>query len=181
MMRYLALGTMFLYSVIAPAQVSTAATAHDVMSHKADVKPSTQLVVTGLGGQFKTLSLSEFKALPHVAVTVHNGHSDRNESYSGVPVKELLAMVAPATGSAPKISQNMQVVIAGATDGFRVAIALCDIDPDCRNGQAIVADSESSSPLQADGAFKLILTEDKKPSRWARNLNSLTVMSLGNH
>jgi hypothetical protein len=72
----------------------------------------------------------------------------------------------------------MQVVIAGATDNFHVAITLCDTNPACRNGQAIVADTLDGAPLTTDGAFKLVLTEDKKPARWARNLESLTVKGL---
>jgi hypothetical protein len=157
-------------------------TAHAQMAPGMDMKkpaaPSTSLVLTGLAGKTKTLSVADFKALPHVTVKVHNGHNDKDESYSGVPVKELLTMVEPAKGEGPKVSGNMQVVIAGATDNFHVAITLCDTNPDCRNGQAIVADALDGAPLTTDGAFKLVLTEDKKPARWARNLESLTVKGL---
>jgi hypothetical protein len=140
--------------------------------------PSTELVLTGLSGKMKTLTPAEFKALPHVSVKVHNGHADKDESYSGVAVKDLLALVEPAKGEGPKVSGNMIVIVAGATDNFHVAITLCDTNPDCRNGQAIVADAEDGAPIDADGAFKMILTEDKKPARWARNLNSLTVKAV---
>jgi hypothetical protein len=140
--------------------------------------PSTELVLTGLSGKTKTLSPAEFKALPHISVKVHNAHADKDESYSGVPVRDLLAMVEPAKAEGPKVSGNMTLVIAGATDNFRVAITLCDTNPECRNGQAIVADMEDGDAIHADGAFKLILTEDKKPARWARNLSSLTVKAV---
>ena len=139
---------------------------------------STELVLTGITGKTKTLTSADFKALPHVTVSVHNAHNNKDESYSGVPVKDLLAMVEPAKGEGPKGSGNMLVVIAGATDSFHVAITLCDTNPDCRNGQAIVADTLDGAPIVADGAFKLILTEDKKPARWARNLSSLTVKAV---
>ncbi len=172
MKRGLALGALVLSAVQCVAQMD----GHGGMNAaKQAGKPSTQLVITGLGGMSKTLSPEVFKALPHVLVQVHNTHSNRDESYSGVPVKDLLAMVAPAQGAGPKVSPNMQMVVAGATDDFHVAITLCDTNPECRNGQAIVADSEDGEPLKMDGAFKLILTEDKKPARWARNLQSLTV------
>lgn len=142
--------------------------------------PSKTLVVTGLDGASKTLTPEDLKALPHVTVTVTNGHSHRQETYSGVAVKELLALVAskPAEGSA-RVSPRMTVVVAGATDNFHVALTLCDTDPGCRSGQAIVADAENGKTLTTDGAFKLILTEDKMPGRWARNLSSLTEKNLG--
>ena len=137
--------------------------------------PSQTLMLTGLNGETKTLSLDDMKALPHVSVTVTNGHSHQQETYSGVSVRDLLALVAakPATDT-PRVSPRTTVIVADATDHFQVALTLCDTDPGCRSGQAIVADSEDGKPLTTDGAFKLILTEDKMPGRWARNLKSLT-------
>ncbi len=137
--------------------------------------PSTELALTGLSGKTKTLTPADLKALPHVTVTVHNGHTQKDETYSGVPVKDLLALVAPAKDEGPKVSGNMILVVAGATDDFHVAITLCDTNPECRSGQSIVADTLDGAPIANDGAFKLVLTEDKKPARWARNLSSLTV------
>lgn len=137
--------------------------------------PSTSLTVTGITGMAKTLSPPDFKALPHVTVNVHNVHTNKDESYSGVAVKDLLALVAPAKGEGLKVSANMTLIVAGATDGFQVTITLCDTNPDCRNGQSIVADALDGAPLTTDGAFKLVLSEDKKSARWARNLQSLTV------
>ena len=157
------------------------ATAQDhasMASAKPAAKPSTSLTLTGLAGKTATLTPADFKALPHVSVAVHNAHSNKDESYSGVPIATLLATVQPAKGEGPRVSANMQVVIAGATDGFQVALTLCDTNPECRSGQAIVADVQDGEPLKTDGAFKLILTEDKKPARWARNLSSLTVKAL---
>lgn len=139
---------------------------------------STELTLTGLAGKTNILTPIEFKALPHVVVHVHNAHNGKDESYSGVPVQALLAMVAPGKGEGPKVSANMTLIVGGATDDFHVAITLCDTDPTCRNGQAIVADMLDGEPIKADGAFKLVLTEDKKPGRWVRNLSSLTVKAV---
>jgi hypothetical protein len=41
----------------------------------------------------------------------------------------------------------------------------------------IVATSMDGKPLGADGALKLISTEDKKPQRWVRNLTAITMKS----
>ena len=141
---------------------------------------SKTLTLTGLSGETKTLSPDDLKAMPHVSVTVMNGHSHQQEIYSGVAVKDLLAFrtTEPAEG-ASRVSPRTTVVIAGATDRFQVALTLCDTDPGCRSGQAIVADAEDGKPLTGDGAFKLILSEDKMPGRWVRNLNSLTEKNVG--
>ena len=138
--------------------------------------PSQALTVTLLDGTSKTYSPEQFKALPHVSVRVHNAHNNQDEAYSGVPV-EALVHAAPSTNP-QHISANVQVILAGATDNFHVVITLCDVNPECRSGQAIVADAIDGKPLGSDGAFKLVLTEDKKPARWARNLQSLTVRAV---
>ena len=165
-------------ALLLPAAITVQAPAQMAGMDMKKSVPSTELVLTGIAGKTKTLTMLEFSALPHVTVSVHNAHNDKDESYSGVPVKDLLAMVEPAKGEGPKVSSNMTVVIAGATDSFHVAISLCDINPDCRSGQAIVADALNRESIAADGAFKLVLTEDKKPARWARNLSSLTVRAV---
>ncbi len=184
--RVAALSAM-LCCCVAPAQMTHSSDTMTTAEHAA-ATPSTTLTITGLDGMSKTLSIPELMAMPQTTVTVTNGHTHKQEAYGGVPVKDLLALVAPAhvvpvTGAdatmKPKVSPRMTVIVARGTDGFRVAITLCDTDPECRSGQAIVADTVAGHPLTTDGSFKLILSEDKKPGRWVRNLDSLTVKNLG--
>ncbi len=168
---------LLLLLLLAPSPLAQAQHTPGMAIGKPLAARSTTLTLTGLGGTARTLSPDEFKALPHTAVQVHNAHNGKDESYSGVLVRDLLALVPPPAGS-KNVSTNMQVVVAGATDNFHVAITLCDTNADCRSGQAVVADTQDGAPIAADGAFKLILTEDKKPARWARNLQSLTVKAV---
>lgn len=166
--------------LIATVSMRAQIPAHNGMAMaKPAASTSATLTLTGLGGITRSLTPDTLEALPHVTVTVMNAHNGRTEVYSGVPVKDLLDTVAsPKSDTAPKVSANMTLIVAEATDHFRVAITLCDTDPTCRNGQAIVADSIDGKSLAADGAFNLVLTEDKKPGRWARNLASLNVQAV---
>ncbi len=175
-MRELAVGLAFLTAASLPAQMKMETT--DGLAHKPAPVPSTELTVTGLSGVTRAFAPADLKSMQHVSVSVHNAHNNKDESYSGVPLKDLLTLVEAPRDSGPKVSTNMQIVIAGATDGFHVALTLCDTNPECRNGQALVADMQDGTPLSTDGAFKLILTEDKKPARWVRNLQSLTVKAV---
>jgi hypothetical protein len=147
MTQRLAVAFAFLLPFMASAQMPAG-----MDMKKPAATASTQLMLTGIAGATKTLSSAEFKALPHVTVNVHNAHSGKDESYSGVAVKDLIAMVEPAKGEGPKVSANMTVVIAGATDNFRVAITLCDTNPDCRSGQAVAGwrTDQNGWCLQAD-------------------------------
>ncbi len=152
------------------------------MKHEAAV-PSTTLTITGLYGTKHTLTLDQVRLMPHINITVTNGHTHRQEIYSGVPVKSFLDFadtgpVPSPVGTVP-VSPRMIAVIAEGTDRYKIAMTVCDTDPSCRSGQALVADSLDNHPLTTDGAFKLILTEDKTPGRWVRNLSSLSEKDLG--
>lgn len=147
---------------------------HDApaMAHKPSM-PSRDLALTGPTGTAKVVTAADLKALPHITVTLTNGHTHQPESYSGVPLLEVLKLV-PAMAGEPKPKPLTTVVVAQGTDGYRIVISLCDVDPACRNGKAMVADSMDGKPLTTDGEFKLILSEDTMPRRWVRNLSSLT-------
>lgn len=151
------------------------------MHHKnAPAKPSTALTVTGLDGKTTTYSADDIKNMTHMTVTVHNIHSNADETYSGVAVSELVKRVEPklATGERPRVKPLMTVIVFGGTDNYHVVLTECDIDSSCHNGTVIVADQKDGKPLTVDGEFKLISTEDKKPQRWVRNLTSIEVKSV---
>ena len=172
--------TLALASLLFAASTAVAQDHAGMAMPKAAATPSTSLTVALLDGTTHVYSPEQFKALPHVSVHVHNAHNNQDETYSGVPVDTL---VNPTKGAGDPVSPahpspNVQVIVAGATDNFHVVITMCDANPQCRTGQTIVADTLDGKPLANDGAFKLVLTEDKKPARWARNLSSLTVKAL---
>ena len=175
MMRSYAVAMALLLSCCSVAQMAA-----NMDTKKPAATPSKTLTVTLLDGTAHAYLLEEFKTLPHISVDVHNAHNNHDETYSGVTVDALIhpkSAASPSSG-AQHASPNVQVIVAGATDDFHVVITMCDTNPQCRSGQAIVADTMDGKPLTADGAFKLILTEDKKPARWARNLSSLTVKTV---
>jgi len=121
-----------------------------------------------------TLSLSEFRALPHVSVKVHNPHTDADETYSGV----LLAKVNAPLGENLRGKALANYVVASGSDGYSVVVSLAELDPSIRDGQILVADACDGQPLGKPGPFSLIVSEDKRPARWVRNLVSISVQSV---
>jgi hypothetical protein len=54
-------------------------------------QPKDTLLLTASGNHAPvSTSLAEFRALPHVNITVHNAHANADETYSGVPLAVLL-------------------------------------------------------------------------------------------
>ena len=122
-----------------------------------------------------SLSPLEFRALPHVTLTVHNGHTNANEDYSGVPLPVLLAKINAPMGDALRGKAMISYLIATGSDGYSVVLSLAEVDPAFHNSQTIVADTRDGQPLGKNGPFQLIVPGDKRPARWVHNLVSITL------
>ena len=122
------------------------------------------------------LSIADIKSLPHTTLTVHNVHTDADETYSGVPLISLLAKLNGPIGKELNGMDFAGYVIATATDRYVAILSIAEIDPTFHPGQVLIADSMNGKPLDTqNGPFKLIVTEDNRPARWVRNLISIEV------
>lgn len=117
----------------------------------------------------------EFRALPHVTVPVHNGHTNAAESYSGVPLASLLEKVNAPLGKELRGEAMTGYLVAAGSDGYAVVLSLAEVDPEFHESQALVADSRDGQPLGNNGPFQLIVPGDKRPARWVHNLDAITL------
>jgi hypothetical protein len=124
------------------------------------------------------LSLAQFRALPHVDVKVHNGHTDTDETYSGVPLGALLSKVDAPLGENLRGKALNNYVVATGADGYSVVLSLGEIDLSFHGGQIVVADSRDGQPLTDSGPYQLIVPEDKRPARWVRSLVTISMESV---
>ena len=72
----------------------------------------------------------------------------------------------------------MVAVIAEGTDKYSVLYALAEVDPSIHSGDVIVADTMDDQKLGKDGMFKMVSTEEKRPARWVRNLDKISVIEV---
>ena len=153
----------------------------DRPSQTAQTVPNSKvsLLITGDAKHASlNLSLAEIRALPHVDVKVHNGHTNTDETYSGVPLVVLLAKVDAPLGENLRGKALTNYVVATGSDGYSVLLSLAEVDPMFHDGQIVVADSRDGQPLTTSGPYQLIVSEDKRPARWVRNLISIAVQSI---
>ena len=153
----------------------------DRPSQTAQTVPNSKvsLLITGDAKHASlNLSLAEFRALPHVDVKVHNGHTNTDETYSGVPLVVLLAKVDAPLGENLRGKALTNYVVVTGSDGYSVLLSLAEVDPMFHDGQIVVADSRDGQPLTTSGPYQLIVSEDKRPARWVRNLISIAVQSI---
>lgn len=126
--------------------------------------------------QRASLKVADLKGMARKTVTVHNPHSNADETYEGVELADLLAKYGAALGKDLRGAALANYVLATGADGYRVVYSLAELDPSFHPGDVIVADMMDGKPLDArTGPFRLVSTEDKRPARGVRNLVSLEV------
>jgi DMSO/TMAO reductase YedYZ molybdopterin-dependent catalytic subunit len=112
--------------------------------------------------------------MSHKTITIHNPHTNADETYSGVPLIELLKQVGAPVGHDLHGKALAGYVVATGSDGYRAILALAEAEPDFHPGDVLVADTMDGKPLDAkSGPFKLVVTEDKRPARSVHNLVSV--------
>jgi hypothetical protein len=121
------------------------------------------------------LSATDFHLLPHISATVHNGHTDASETYSGVPLATLLAKLNAPLGRELHGEAMTSYLVAAGSDGYSVVLSLAEVDPSFHQGQVLVVDTRDGQALGNYGPFQLIVSDDKRPARWVHNLTSITL------
>lgn len=120
------------------------------------------------------LSAAELKAVPHITVTIHNAHTNADETYSGVRVSDLLGKLGVPLGNELRGKALAHYIVAMGSDGYKAVLALGEVDPSFHPGEVLVADTIDGKPLDAhSGPLKLVVSEDKRPARSVRNLVSI--------
>jgi hypothetical protein len=158
--------------------VSMRAVVAQQMEHSPPTTPSTRLTIKTYDGKTLTLTPEELAALPHKSVSVFNAHSKTNETYSGVPLADLLSKAGVPLGESVRGKLFMIGIIAAGMDGYGVLYSLAEVDPAIHTGDVIVADTVDGQKLTKDGAFKMVSSEERRPARWVRNLTSISVVKV---
>lgn len=135
--------------------------------------PSPALILKGLDGHTVQLSGADFQNSVHVQATDHDG---KQHDFEGISVRALLSKLGVPTGGALRGKELTDVLVAEASDGYRVIFSIAELDPDFGNTQVFVVTRMDGQPLNAhDGPLRLVVPGDKHRSRWARMVASLTV------
>ena len=152
------------------ASAQTAAE-HATVNHSANhavAKPSTSLSVS-VNSSTMTITPAKLAGMTQLTVKVINGHTQKEETYTGVRLSDVL------TAAGAKLGKETLhgYVVAKGTDGYWVLYSGEEIVSTVHGGEVIVALTADGKPLQDDGQMRLISTEDKKPERWVRNLSAV--------
>jgi hypothetical protein len=96
--------------------------------------------------------------------------------YEGVSLRELLTRAGVPAGEALRGRDLALAVVVTGADGYRVAFGVAEFDPAFTDRIAILADKKDGAALTGNEApFQLVLTGEKRPARWVRQVVSLEV------
>ena len=148
---------MLLLPRLALAALASALPAAPLPAQAAD----STLALVALDGTTRTLSPAELAALPQVEVRVPDGDSD-SATFRGPTLRALLTLAGAPEGRELRGPNLTLVFLAEASDGYRVAYALAEVDEQFGARQAILALTRDGRPLPArDGPHR-------QPIRFAR-------------
>lgn len=135
------------------------------------------LTIVGADGHSTSLSVAQIASMTHVTVNVED-HGVAAK-FGGVPLAAVLTSAGIQLGDSLRGARLAEVLLASATDNYKVAFALAEVDPAFATREIILADKRDGKPLDArEGPFRIVAPGDKRGARWIRQLTTLKVVTV---
>ena len=129
--------------------------------------------MVGLDGSQHQVTAEEWEKLPRAAVKATD-HGGTTVTFEGVPACELLKLVSAPAGHELRGQQLTLYVVAEGADGYKVAYALPEFDPDFTDGVILIADRKNGEALPPkEGPLRMVVPWEKRQARWVRQLTAL--------
>jgi DMSO/TMAO reductase YedYZ molybdopterin-dependent catalytic subunit len=130
-----------------------------------------------LGGEIERpaqLGVTDLQALPAVTVTVSflTSHGPESGTYTGAL---LWTILNNATLGGDEKSKLRHTILVSGSDGYTVALAVGELDPNFEGEQAIIAYARDGKPLGPDDGLRLIVPGDKHGGRDVKDVVHIEV------
>jgi hypothetical protein len=136
-----------------------------------------QLIVQTEGGK-RVLSRADLESLPHVKVSASE-HSSRPVTFEGVTLKSVLEKAGVTFGESMKGKRLTNCLLVEAADGYRVVIALPELDPAFTDKQTVLAFLRDGKPLtEKEGPYRIVIPDEKRMARWIRQVTMLKIVDV---
>jgi hypothetical protein len=138
-----------------------------------------QLTIQNETGKQTVLSRADIEALPRVKVTTGASGSSTAAAFEGVLLKALLEKAGVGFGEPMKGKRMASCLLVEAADGYRVVIALPEIDPAFADKQVVLAFLRDGKPLDAkEGPYRIVIPDEKRMARWVRQVTTLRIVEV---
>ncbi|HWY58722.1 MAG TPA: molybdopterin-dependent oxidoreductase [Terriglobales bacterium] len=136
-----------------------------------------QLTIQADAGK-QVLSRTDIEGLPHVKVTASE-HSSGPVGFEGVTLKSILEKAGVSFGESLKGKRLSSCLLVEAADGYRVVIALPELDPAFTNKQTLLVFLRDGKPLgEKEGPYRILIPDEKRMARWVRQVTTLKIVEV---
>lgn len=136
-----------------------------------------QLTIQTQGGKQTVLARADIEALPHSRVTT--GAPDSQITFDVVTVKALLEKAGVTFDKSMSGKRLASCLLVEAADGYRVVIALPEMDPAFTDKQVFLAFLRNGKPLdEKEGPYRIVIPDEKRMARWVRQVTTLKIAEV---
>jgi hypothetical protein len=136
-----------------------------------------QLTIQTEAGKQIVLTRTDIESLPHVKVA--STASGASATYEGVALRAVLERAGVGFGETLKGKRLASCLLVEAADGYRVVIALPEIDPGFIDKQVVLASSKDGKPLDdKEGPYRIVILDEKRMARWVRQVTTLKIVDV---
>jgi hypothetical protein len=84
-----------------------------------------------------------------------------------------------AFGQTLKGKRLASCLLVEAADGYRVVIALPELDPAFTDRQVLLAFLKDGKPLdEKEGPYRIVIPDEKRMARWVRQVTTLKIVDV---
>ena len=136
-----------------------------------------QLSVQTQAGKQSVLGRSDIEALPRIKVTT--SASGTSSTFEGVSLHSVLEKAGVELGQTLKGKRMASCLLVEAADGYRVVIALPELDPAFTDKQVVLAFLKDGKPLDdKEGPYRIVIPDEKRMARWVRQVTTLKIVDV---
>ena len=136
-----------------------------------------QITVQTEGGKPTVLARVDIEALPHIKVAA--SVSGTSTTFEGVALEAVLEKAGVEFGQTLKGKRLASCLLVEAADGYRVVIALPELDPAFTDKQVVLAFLKDGKPLDdKEGPYRIVIPDEKRMARWVLQVTALKIVDV---
>jgi hypothetical protein len=157
------------------ATVALAFVANRSLADKANDAIPPALTIEDERGKTHAFFLTDLENMPRQTLKVPMGDG-KVATHEGVLLADLMTRSGVPLGKELKGPRVASYVLLKARDGYRVLLALPEVDPATSDKVILLADRRDANPLdEKEGPLRLIIAGEKRPVRWIKMVESMRI------
>jgi hypothetical protein len=138
---------------------------------------SAQQLSVENAGKEVILSRTDIETLRHIQVTATDHSPDTK--FEGVTLLSVLEKAGVSFGESMKRNQLASCLLVEAADGYRVVIALPELDPAFTDKQILLIFLRNDKPLgEKEGPYRIVIPAEKRMGRWVKQVTRLRIVDV---